>query len=63
MMPSATAVWPLAMPSATASANDMRAVDSASSRAPYRPKRRLPARKPRAKKLAANASTAVTRIQ
>ncbi len=62
-IPSATAVCPLAIPTATARANDIRAVDSASSRAPYRPKRRLPARKPRAKKLAANARTAVTRIQ
>ena len=30
-IPRATAVWPLAMPTATASANETRAVDSASS--------------------------------
>ena len=48
-MPSATTDWPSAMPTATATANSTREQASMSTSAPYRPKRRRPARKPRAK--------------
>ena len=48
-MPSATAVWPLAMPIATAIAKLMRETDSISTSPPNRPKRWWPASQPRAK--------------
>ena len=64
MTPRATAVWPLVIPRATARANDIRAVDS------IREQRSVEARSADcrpgsrgAKKLAAKARTAATRIQ
>ena len=48
-MPSATTDCPSASPTATTSANMTRDRASISTSAPYRPKRRWPARKPRAK--------------
>ena len=48
-MPSATAVWPLVMPSATASAKHRRETDSISTRPPNRAKYSCPASQPRAK--------------
>ena len=48
-IPSATAVWPLVMPSAAASAKQIRETDSISTRPPYRAKYLCPASQPRAK--------------
>ena len=48
-IPSATAVWPLVMPSATASAKQMRESDSISTRPPNSAKYSCPASQPRAK--------------
>ena len=48
-MPSATAACPCAMPTTTARANAHRDADSTNTSSPYSPKRRCPARKPRAK--------------
>ncbi len=48
-IPSATAVCPLAMPTATASAKQMRETDSISTSPPYSAKRSCPASQPRAK--------------
>jgi hypothetical protein len=51
------------MPIATASANAARDADSARSSPARTPKRRFPARYPRAKKLTPKAAIAKTRIQ
>ncbi len=48
-IPIATADWPLSTPTATSTAKDVRKTDSERISAVNRPKRRLPARKPRAK--------------
>ncbi len=48
-MPSATALWPLAIPTATASAKQRRESDSISTSPPNSPKRWCPASQPRAK--------------
>ena len=48
-MPIATADWPLSRPTATSTANEVRKTDSERISAVKGPKRRWPARKPRAK--------------
>ena len=48
-MPIATADWPLSSPTATSTANEVRKIDSERISAVNGPKRRWPARKPRAK--------------